>query len=59
MPKNMEQKINIGTEIAGLIAMKDLFSLIMRTSNSPAEDIIGLSAIIVMLMVALHIPSVL
>ncbi len=39
--------------------MKNVFDLIMRSPQSAVEDIVGLTAIAIMLMVALHIPSVL
>lgn len=39
--------------------MKTVFDLIMRSPQSAVEDIVGLTAIAVMFMVALHIPAVL
>lgn len=39
--------------------MKNVFDLILRSPASALEDIIGVTAIFIMLMVALHIPSVL
>lgn len=39
--------------------MKHVFDLIMRSPQSAVEDIIGLTAIVVMFMVTLHIVPVL
>ncbi len=39
--------------------MKNVFDLIMRSPQSAMEDIVGLTAILVMFMVALHIVPVL
>lgn len=39
--------------------MKNIFNLIMRSPQSALEDVIGLTAIIVMFIVTLHIVPVL
>ncbi len=39
--------------------MKPVFDLIMRSPKSAVEDLVGLTAIFVMFIVGLHIPSVL
>jgi hypothetical protein len=39
--------------------MKSVFDLIMRSPKSALEDVVGLTAITVMFIVALYIPSVL
>ena len=39
--------------------MKHLFDLIMRSPRTALEDVVGLTAIVVMFMVTLHIVPVL
>ncbi len=39
--------------------MKNIINLIMRSPQSPLEDVIGLTAILVMFIVTLHLVPVL